>query len=214
MGVHIRRGVAGDANFLAQVMLAASRADLTRGLWDVIIGSDEAGCLDYLSRLALAQPRSLYHCENFLIAELDGQPAAALCGFETRDAWAVVGEAMFNVQRELGWSDADAEESYQRVAPVWTACMPPDIGADFAVESVATLPPFRRRGAVGALLNEILSQASHRGCRLAQITTYLENHAALAAYEKSGFRVHDEKRCGEAEKILGVPGFIRLTRHL
>jgi ribosomal protein S18 acetylase RimI-like enzyme len=214
MGLRIRPGAAGDADFLARIMFAASRAHLARGLWEVIVGSAEADCLDYLRRLALAEPRSLYYCENFLIAEIDGQPAAALSGFETRDAWTVVGEAMYNVQRDLGWTDADAEASYQRVASIWTGCMPPDIGADFAIESVATLPQFQRRGAIGALLNEVLAQASHRGCRLAQITTYLGNQAALAAYEKSGFRVYDEKRCSEAEKILGVPGFVRLTHAL
>jgi hypothetical protein len=40
------------------------------------------------------------------------------------------------------------------------------------------------------------------------------NHPALSAYEKSGFKVLDEKRCTELEKILGVPGFIRLIREL
>ena len=49
---------------------------------------------------------------------------------------------------------------------------------------------------------------------MAQITTYIGNDAAQSAYEKSGFKVQDEKRCVEVEKILGVPGFIRLTRQL
>ena len=72
-----------DAEFLAWVMLSASRSHLTRGLWDLIIGADEAGCLEYLRRLALAEPRSLYHYESFLVAEVAGERAAALCGFET-----------------------------------------------------------------------------------------------------------------------------------
>jgi ribosomal protein S18 acetylase RimI-like enzyme len=92
--------------------------------------------------------------------------------------------------------------------------MPPDIGADFAIESVATLPHFRRRGLIGALIDEVLRDASVRGCRLAQITTYLENDAAQKAYEKAGFEVQDEKRCAEVQRILGVPGFVRLTRTL
>jgi hypothetical protein len=49
MGIYIpraksRRATADDAEFLAWVTLAASRAHLSRGLWDVIIGADEAGC--------------------------------------------------------------------------------------------------------------------------------------------------------------------------
>jgi ribosomal protein S18 acetylase RimI-like enzyme len=63
-------------------------------------------------------------------------------------------------------------------------------------------------------MNEALQDATQRGCKLAQITTYIGNDAARLAYEKSGFKVLDLKRCSEAEKILGVPGFLRLTRQL
>jgi ribosomal protein S18 acetylase RimI-like enzyme len=216
--VHIRSANSGDTEFLAAAMLSASRGHLAYGLWDLIIGADEAGCLEYLKRLASAEPRSLYHYDNYLIGEIAGQPAAALCGFETGskfpDAWSIAGDAMSNVRRDLGWTDAQAAASYQRVAPIWTACMPPDVGADFTIENVATLPEFRRRGLIGALIREMLQTASGRGCRLAQITTYLGNDSAVSAYEKSGFRILDEKRCIEVQKILGVPGFIRLTRDI
>jgi ribosomal protein S18 acetylase RimI-like enzyme len=214
MSIRIRRATSDDAEFLAGVTFSASRSHLPRGLWDLIIGADEAGCLDYLRRLAVAEPRSLYHYDSFLIAEVAGQPAAALCGFETRDAWPIVGEAMATVQRDLGWTEADAAASLRSVAPMWTACMPPDIGADFAIESVATRPEYRRRGLINALIDEVLRDAMRRGCKLAQITTYLGNDAAVSAYEKAGFKVLDEKRCTELEKILGAPGFTRLVREL
>lgn len=214
MAVRFRTGNPADADFLAWMILVASRAHLTRGLWDIIIGSDEGGRLDYLSRLAIAESKSLYHCENFLIAEVDGAPAAALCGFETSGAWEMVGVAMASVQSELGWADADAAASYQRVAPIWTTCMPPDIGADFAIENVATLPQYRRRGLANALIEEMLRSATKRGCKLAQITSFIGNAAAQSVYQRAGFKVFDEKRCTEAEKLLGVPGFLRMTRLL
>lgn len=214
MALGIRRGSADDAEFLAGVMFSASRSHLARGLWDLIIGSDEAGCLDYLKRLALAEPRSLYHYESFLVAEVDGQRAAALCWFEAHTGWAIVGDAMANVQRDLGWTEAEADASYQRVSSVWAACMPADVGADFAIESVATLPQYRGHGIIGTLIEEALQNAIQSGCKLAQITTYIGNEAARRAYEKSGFKVLDEKRCREVQDILGVPGFIRLIREL
>lgn len=210
----IRRGQPGDAQFLAWVMYSASRANLARGLWDLIIGADEAACLEYLRRLAVAEPRSLYHYESFFIAEVDGVPAAALCGIQTRECWEIAGRAMANVQRDLGWTEQDEAASYQRVASIWSACMPPDTGADYVIESVATLPAYRRRGLVQALIEEALRSASKLGCKLAQITTYLGNDAARLAYEKSGFEVCDEKRCAEIEKALGASGFVRLTRDL
>jgi ribosomal protein S18 acetylase RimI-like enzyme len=215
MAVRIRRGDANDAEFLAWVTLSASRGHLKRGLWDVIVGAGESGCLDYLKRLSLAEPRSLYHYESFLVAETDGAPAAALCGFvNTRDAWSIVGEAMAKVQRELGWTESEATSSYQRIAPIWNACMPPDIGADFVIENVAALPQYRRRGLVNALIEEALQDACQHRCGLAQITLYIGNHAALSAYKKSGFEFRDEKRCSELENILAVPGFLRLTKSL
>jgi hypothetical protein len=97
---------------LAWVTLAAWRAHLARGLWDVIIGADEAGCLDYLRRLAIAEPRSLYHYSSYLVAEIDGERAAALCGFDPRaGVWAIAGEAISNVQRDLGWTEAQTAAS-------------------------------------------------------------------------------------------------------
>jgi len=216
MAVRIRRGRPDDADaaFLAWAMFAASRAHLPRGLWDLIIGGDEVQCLAYLRRLALAEPRSLYRCESFLIAEVDDVPAAALTGFQVENAWEIVGEAMNNVQRDLGWTEADTAASYMRVGPVWSDCMPPDIGADFVIESVATDPQYRRRGLIRSLIEEALADACLRGCKLAQITTYIGNVPALAAYDKSGFQFRDEKRCLEVERVLGVPGFMRLTREL
>ncbi|MBV9769176.1 MAG: GNAT family N-acetyltransferase [Bryobacterales bacterium] len=210
----IRRAIREDAEFLAWVMLASSRSHLTRGIWEVIIGADEAGCLDYLRRLAIAEPRSLYHYESFLVAEAAGERAAALCGFEPRHDWATVGEAMSNVQRDLGWTAAETTASYTRIAPVWASCMPANAGADFVIENVATTPKYRRRGVVRALIDQILRDAVEHGGRMAQITTYIGNDAAQSAYEKSGFRVSDEKRCTELENLLGVPGFVRLTREL
>jgi ribosomal protein S18 acetylase RimI-like enzyme len=212
--VQIRRGTPEDADFLAWVMLAASRAHLTRGIWDLIVGADEKGCLDYLARLATAQPQSLCHYQSFLIAEWQGQPAAALSGFDIRaGGWATVGSAMSNVQRELGWTQADFLSSSQRIAPVWN-CFLPDRGADWGVENVATLPPHRRRGLVQALLQRAISEADSAGGKLAQITTYIGNHPAISAYQKSGFSISDEKRCGELESLLSAPGFVRLIREL
>jgi ribosomal protein S18 acetylase RimI-like enzyme len=126
----------------------------------------------------------------------------------------MVGEAMSNVQRHLGWDEARAAASRQRVAPVW-ACSLPDAGADFAIENVATLPEYRRRGLADLLLDVIVRDGSvNHGSSLAQITSYIGNHAAQAAYEKADFKVLDERRCADMQRILGVPGFVRLTRDL
>jgi len=210
----VRRGTHADADFLAWVMLTASRAHLQRGPWDLIIGADDAGCLEYLKRLAMAEPRSMCHYDSFLVAEIDGCAAAALCGFKPgEEAWVVVGEAMANVQRELGWTEQDVAMSHQRVAPIG-ACFPPDAGADWCIDFVATLPKYRRQGLVDALLREAIQQGVGRGYSLAQILIFAGNDAAQAAYEKAGFVVHDECGSPEFQAAIGAPGFRRLMRKL
>src|SRR5215472_2434819 len=140
----IRRGTAGDAAFLAWVMLMASRSHGPSGTWDLVVGGDDDECLEYPQRLALV-PGTLCHCESFAIAEVEGQPASALATCRFADGgWTAVGQAMARVQRDLGWSAADVEASGARMAPA-LACMPADAGADWCIEFVATLPQYRRR---------------------------------------------------------------------
>ena len=209
MTIKIRRGNADDAPFLAGILLSSSRAHLPRGVWDFIIGKDEKGCLEYLSRLVVAEPKSLYHHESFHVAEIGGKQAAALGGFPLdADRWSRVSEALSQVQHGLGWTEADLEASQQRTAPFWS-CFLSDAGADWGIENVAVLPEFRGQGAVDVLLSETLREARAKGFKLAQVSTYIGNDQAMAVYERAGFRFSDEKRCETLEAALGTPGFVR-----
>jgi ribosomal protein S18 acetylase RimI-like enzyme len=210
----IRRATRSDADFLAWVMLASSRSHVSRGIWDLIVGGDDDACLHYLNRLAVAEPRSPCHYDSFLIAEVDGWPASALTAFRPAEGgWALVAEAMANVQREVGWTEADVAASRQRLAPA-RACFVPDAGEDWCIEFVATLPRYRRRGFVDALIREAIQQGVERGCKLAQITILQGNDAAQAAYEKQGFKMHDERGSEEFRAAIGAPGFRSLMRKL
>lgn len=209
----IRRGTKTDAGFLAWVMLAASRSHGQRGVWDLAIADDDAHCLEYLRRLALA-PGTLCHHDSFLVAEIEGQPASALATFRFADGgWTAVGQAMTKVQSDLGWTAADVDASQARLAPA-LACMPPDAGADWCIEFVATLPRYRRRGLVDALMLQAIQRGIDRKCSLAQIQILIGNDPAQKAYEKVGFAVHDERRSPDFQAVIGSPGFRRLLRKL
>lgn len=214
MTLTFRQARRDDAAFLGKVMLLASRGHLKRGVWDLIIGGNDEYCLDYLRRLALEKPVSLCHYSSFIVAECDGHPAAALCGFDPRDGgWPVVMQNSACVAQQLGWTVADFRKSAERAAPVWP-CVPGEAEGARIIESVATLPEFRRRGLAEALLEKILQDGRRRANRLAQITILIDNYPAQAAYEKVGFRFFDEKRCPDFEAALGSPGFRRLLREL
>ena len=180
----------------------------------MVIGASDEECHEYLRMLTLAEPRSLCHYESFLVAEADGLPAAALCVFNPADGgWALAGQAKSNVQRELGWSESKVIASERRLAPA-LACIPPDVGADWCIEFVATLPEFRRQGMVDALMSEAIRLGVERGCSLAQIMILAGNDPAQAAYEKAGFVVRDQHGSPEFEAAIGAAGFRRFLRKL
>ena len=214
MSPTIRRATRDDAEFLAWVMLASSRSHISRGAWDLIIGGDDAQCLDYLKRLVLAEPRSLCHYGSFLVAEVDCQQAAALCTSKPAEGgWTLVGQAQAHVERDLGWTETDKAASHQRFAPM-LACMPPAAGADWFIEFVATHPEYRRRGLVDMLMREAIRQGVESGCSLAEIMILAGNDPAQAAYEKVGFVVHDQCGSRELQAAIGAPGFRRMLRKL
>jgi len=212
MKTKIRTGKPDDADFLARVMMLASRGHLQRGVWDLIAGGSEENCLDYLRRLALAEPVSLCHHSSFIVAEHDAKPAAALCGFDPRaGGWEVLADAMKNVQRQKGWTRAHEKASADRTSPVWQ-CTFDTLDGAWVIESVATLPEFRRRGLADFLMAEILGAGRARGHRIAQLTILIGNVAAQRVYEKAGFTVRDEKRHPDFEATLAAPGFMRMVR--
>ncbi len=211
MKAKIRPGKPDDADFLAHVMMLASRGHLRRGVWDLIAGGSEENCLDYLRRLALSEPVSLCHYSSFIVAEHDGRPAAALCGFDPRaGGWEVLADAMKNVQSEKGWTQVDEKASAARTAPVWQCTFDTLVGA-WVIESVATIPECRRRGYADALMAEILETGRARGHSIAQLTILIGNLAAQHAYEKAGFRAIDQKRHPDFEAALGAAGFMRMV---
>jgi hypothetical protein len=60
----------------------------------------------------------------------------------------------------------------------------------------------------------VLGEGRQRGFRHAQVTTFIGNSAAAFAYQKAGFRVAEEKRHPDFERLTGAPGLVRYERVL
>lgn len=215
MPARIRPAVAADAPFLAWVMLAASRSHVARGAWDLHVGDAEPRVLAFLERMAVQREPSFCRWDRFLVAEVDGVPAAALAGYAARepgmsDPTAAIAAAS---RSALGWDDAALERAAWRLAPFATCLsdLPPHV---WAVEWVATRPELRRRGLVHDLLTAIIEAGRTRGHRLSQIMVLIGNTAAQCAYERAGYRVVDEKRHADFAAAIGCPGIARMTRAL
>ena len=204
MAITVRPADARDAPLLAQTALLASRSHVTRGAWDLCFPTGDEECLANLQLFATANPPSFFHWSVCLVGEVDGTPAASLCV-------AAPGElpsfdptpTIVGTLRTRGWSPEQLAGLDRRLAPFLTCVfgLPTDA---LMIENVATLPALRRRGAVGALLEQALERGRRAGCRQAQLTILIGNTAAQSAYERVGFRVVEEKRTAAFAAV--VPG--------
>src|SRR6201996_3938023 len=98
----IRQGRPDDPDFIARTVLSAQRGPRPRGWFDIALDRGEAQVLDFLSKLAVAKPLSWYHVSQFWIAEVDGEPAAALCAMPSRETRATMRDAIEEVARNEG----------------------------------------------------------------------------------------------------------------
>jgi ribosomal protein S18 acetylase RimI-like enzyme len=212
--VVIRRARRDDAAFLAWVMLTASRSHVEQGMGEYITGNSFEELLPIYSGASVSNEIHMGHSSLFLVAELDGQPAAALCGYDPnrhrREPWLA---AMDAIRGELGQPISDPAGLPGRFEVVGSATLDELPGA-WVVEWVATVPEYRRRGLVDLLLEEILARGRADGFTRAQIGVAIGNDPARNAYVKHGFTFEAERRSEQVEAALGYPGQQRLTRHL
>jgi ribosomal protein S18 acetylase RimI-like enzyme len=213
MSTRIRWATADDVPFLVDVVMLSSRSHVPRGAWDLVF-PDDAARLSFLGRLLGAPRLSWCHHRNFLVADVDGRPAAALAGYvEGAPGMVPDDDAIVAAAHAAGLSDAEIAAGFERVVP-FVECLPEKIGTPWIVEWVATLPEYRRRGLVHELLLEVLAEGRGRGHAAAQIMILIGNVSAERAYERVGFRHRDERRSETFERLLGTPGIARMWMDL
>ncbi len=212
-GPAIRPACRQDADFLAWVILTASRGHLARGWFDIALNQPEATCFNFLRQLAITEARSWWHYSRFLVAESDGRSVSALCAFPAGEGYGVSQEAMAEAAGALGLSVSEQSAIWERGTYMFLCAM---VGHDdcWTVENVATLPSHRGRGLTTALLARATEDGHVRGFKEAQITSPIGNQSARRAYEKAGYRCIEERRHPEFEAIAGTPGLLRLVRSL
>jgi translation initiation factor 4G len=213
MNLKIRLARPEDASFLAWVIITSGRAHVQRGIWEVILGGTEEECLAFLQMLVVTKVPHLFHYSCFLLAEVDGRPVAALGGYDPRSlGYPALRKAIVEVVHKLGLSGPDKAAGTRSEKIL--CCIPEEAEGAWVIDSVATVPKFRRRGIVSKLLEKIVEKGRKKGFRRAQINMYIGNTPAQKAYEKHGFKVVDEKRHPAFEEEIGSPGMVRLLRDL
>src|SRR5258708_29906102 len=102
----IRPASPEDSGFIARIILSAQRGPRPRGWFDITLGWDEPRCLAFVERIATARQISWWHVSQFIIAEVDGVPAAALCALPAVGTGPAARAAIVEVAGETGLSEA------------------------------------------------------------------------------------------------------------
>lgn len=215
MRPRIRRASSEDIPFLSWVMFTAARSHLERCVWETIFDETEARVRDLLERVARTAQTHWCHASKFWIAEVEGKPAASLCGFvpETEGP-GPLGEAMLDVARsQLSYSEERISEILQRGA-VSMGGMPDDLDDVWGVENVAVLPEYRGRGLTDRLFDHVLEEGRSRGFSRAQILCLIGKDPAQRAWERNGFQLQTERRNAAFEALFGCPGGKLFARDL
>ena len=209
MEIKIRQARPEDARLLGWCMLMAGRSHLEVGIWDFVISQPEERCIQFLEMLALEGPRHMAYYTEFLVAEVDGRPAAALEGFDpVKNGEETITIPMANVIQKMGLTEQDMAPGVEKLAAFMT-CHSDFLQGAWVVEQVAARPEHRRQGAISRLLEVVLDQGRRDGFKQAQVSFYIGNTAGERAYRKAGFRYLDEKRHPDFERVIGSPGMIR-----
>ncbi|MEW6268149.1 MAG: GNAT family N-acetyltransferase [Thermodesulfobacteriota bacterium] len=211
MKPRIRLATEADVPLIAWVQQEAARSHLPIGFWDLAFPGEDEQRLRIIARIARARPRSFCHWSGFLVAEVDGVPAAALSGYEEPSiaAGTALEEALQQALDEERWSVDQRAAMGARIVPFLT-CIPETPEDAWVVEWVATRPEHRGKGVIKTLLEEVIARGRARGHSTVQIGVLIGNTPAQRAYEGAGFRVVDEKRHPDFEAALGSPGIRRL----
>lgn len=215
--LRMRDAVAEDAAFLAWIMQEADRMGGPVGSLDLIFSRPDPSRLEILARLAVSETDSTFHHRRFLVAEVDGSPAAALCGYVPQDlrpeAYA---SAIHLALHEVGQPESEIQRVIDvsrnvRSSAFFSVQVPGDA---LIVEWVATRPEARGRGVMASLLAALLERARAVGTHAAHVATAIGNEPAIRAYRSAGFRIFAEARHSEFEATYGVPGLVFLRQTL
>jgi GNAT superfamily N-acetyltransferase len=200
-----------DADFVASTILSAQRGPTPRGWFDIALNLPESQCHAFVRRIATAQARSWWHASQFLIAEVEGTPAAALCALSSEGTSSAARSAIEEAAHDFGLGASELWAIWRRGA-YSSDCWVQGEAGDWMVEHVASQPAHRGRGLVQALIAQALATGKAAGYSRATITFLIGNEAAERCYAKAGFVFAEEKRHPAFEALTGAPGFRRFAR--
>ena len=151
----------------------------------------------FVERIATAQTRSWWHVSQFIIAEAGGEAAASLCALPAAGTGLAARAAIEEIAGPTEALAIISRGAYAR------NCWVQGDEDDWLIEHVATLPEYRGRGLVQALIEHALATGKAAGFERASISFLIGNDAAERSYAKAGFTFAEEKRDPAFEALTG-----------
>ena len=155
---------------------------------------------------AFDTPGNLASREVIWLAEVDGQPAAAMAAFPVAEAAA---RSRAYIDLTLRGTPFWRWPGVMRLYWAGGRASPKPRENSLYIDALATDSAFRRRGAARALLEEAEREAREHGLPAVSLDTTLTNEAARALYAGAGF---DEVAYRAPSR--GLPGFVALVKSL
>lgn len=198
----IRTAANGDVPFLVEAIVSAEKSNTDRfGLATLFHQSEP----DTRRLIAAMLEEEVDGCEfsisSFLMAEVDGKPAAAVAGWvEGAEDDMPSGLLKANL---IGYTfPTDRVVALREKGPVIHGIQIEREKGALQIEYVHTDPAYRGNGLAGALIRAHIARA---GARKAQVQAFSDNRVAIGLYQRLGFSITRTFTSTHPDTILYMP---------
>lgn len=194
MNIHIRRATANDHDLIIEAIIAAEKSNSPILSYSAIFGISEEEVGSLLKEVLDEDVEGQEICaSHFLVAEVDGEPAAACAswieGKNDLSSGQTKASILFHLLGHERWSAAE-----QKLKAI-SETNPDRAKGAMQLESVYTRPAFRGKGLTALLIREHarLLKQEFAGLSKAQVILLKNNTSAISAYAKAGFEQVTER---------------------
>lgn len=209
--IEVRKAADADIPFLVEAIIAAEKSGTDKLSYCTIFKLEESELRTLLSELLSEDITGQELCvSGFLVAEIDGQLAGAVCswveGAEGKPSAILKGNVLLHF---FGRERITAAAATLKLMEELSLERTP--GA-LQLESVYVPRQHRGRGICGRLLtaHEQIARAEYPSVSKAQILLAKTNDSAYKAYEKSGFSITDEQESHDPRVLELLPASCRI----
>lgn len=199
MSIKIRKALATDTEFLAQMILKSSRAEKKLGMFDFVLNSSsDKDLLQKLQKLTTTTVKNYCHFSNFLIAEIDSKSVGSLCSYEPRIA---TKQSFIDSLTEIGCT-----ENLEEYDNILHQCDFEQNNRTYILDFLEEVDGFLDVGILKALMTKSLLSARLKGYTIAQTIVEIGSLETMLIYKKLGFSQKKEKECELYREKFGRNG--------